>query len=165
VEGIRCGAQWMIGVLLSLFTGPMWAWVSENFEPNVRLTSATLGYNLGVCFFPALATALVNGYGSFFRNNVWIRGLLTAPSSQSTFCHNCLSGTILYASVGLYASVKVGKRRYPQEMITMEEAGALNCRDLFFFCHSLVMTFSVSSDGRGGVIGYYLTKQRTTLRR
>ena len=60
-------AQWMIGVLLSLFTGPMWAWVPENFEPKVRLTSAALGYNLGVCisagFSPALATALVNGYG------------------------------------------------------------------------------------------------------
>jgi len=50
-------------------------------------------------------------------------------------------------------------------MITMEEAGALNCRDLFFFCHSLVMTFSVSSDGRGGVIGYllpYETKDNVT---
>lgn len=60
-------AQWTIGVLLSIFTGPMWAWLPEKFPPNVRLTSAALGYNLGMCisagFSPAIATALVNGYG------------------------------------------------------------------------------------------------------
>lgn len=60
-------AQWTIGVLLSIFTGPMWAWLPEKFPPHVRLTSAALGYNLGMCisagFSPAIATALVNGYG------------------------------------------------------------------------------------------------------
>jgi MHS family proline/betaine transporter-like MFS transporter len=62
-----CLAQWSIGVLLSLFTGPLWAWLPENFSPKVRLTSAAIGYNMGMCvsagFSPALATALVNGYG------------------------------------------------------------------------------------------------------
>jgi MHS family proline/betaine transporter-like MFS transporter len=62
-----CLAQWAIGVLLSLFTGPLWAWLPENFSPKVRLTSAAIGYNLGMCisagFSPALATALVHGYG------------------------------------------------------------------------------------------------------
>ncbi len=60
-------AQWAIGVLLSIFTGPMWAWLPEKFPPRVRLTSAALGYNLGICisagFSPAVATALVHGYG------------------------------------------------------------------------------------------------------
>ncbi len=42
-------AQWTIGVLLSMFTGPMWAWLPENFDPKVRLTSAAMGYNLSVC--------------------------------------------------------------------------------------------------------------------
>jgi MHS family proline/betaine transporter-like MFS transporter len=60
-------AQWTIGVLLSLFTGPLWAWLPENFSPKVRLTSAALGYNMGMClsagFSPALATALVHGCG------------------------------------------------------------------------------------------------------
>ncbi len=60
-------AQWTIGVLLSIFTGPMWAWLPEKFPPKVRLTSAALGYNLGMCisagFSPAVATALVHGYG------------------------------------------------------------------------------------------------------
>ena len=60
-------AQWAIGVLLSIFTGPMWAWLPEKFSPRVRLTSAALGYNLGMCisagFSPAVATALVHGYG------------------------------------------------------------------------------------------------------
>jgi hypothetical protein len=45
----------------------MWAWLPENFDPKVRLTSAAMGYNLSVCisagFSPALATAIVNGYG------------------------------------------------------------------------------------------------------
>lgn len=60
-------AQWTIGVLLSIFTGPMWAWLPEKYNPKVRLTSAALGYNLGMCisagFSPAVATALVHGYG------------------------------------------------------------------------------------------------------
>jgi len=60
-------AQWAIGALLSLFTGPQFAWMAEQFPPKVRLTSAALGYNLGIClsagFSPAIATALVRDYG------------------------------------------------------------------------------------------------------
>lgn len=60
-------AQWAIGVLLSLFTGPMFSWLPEQFPPKVRLTSASLGYNFGLSlsagFSPAIATALVHGFG------------------------------------------------------------------------------------------------------
>lgn len=60
-------AQWTIGVFVSIFSGPMWAWIPGNFPPRVRLTSAALSYNLGMClsggFSPAIATALVHGYG------------------------------------------------------------------------------------------------------
>ncbi|KAL7533953.1 hypothetical protein ACHAXR_006418 [Thalassiosira sp. AJA248-18] len=75
-------AQWAIGVLLSLFTGPLLAWLIEKFPPkarlasfyfcmtlffSVRLTSVSFGYNLGLClsagFSPAVATALVHAFG------------------------------------------------------------------------------------------------------
>jgi len=60
-------AQWFLGVLLSLFTGPGYAWLIEKFPPKVRLTSAALGYNLGIClsagFSPAVATQLVHSFG------------------------------------------------------------------------------------------------------
>lgn len=60
-------AQWTIGVFLSIFSGPMWGWLPGNFPPRVRLTSAALSYNLSLClsggFSPAIATALVHGYG------------------------------------------------------------------------------------------------------
>ena len=61
-------AQWMIGVLLSVFGGPMNAWLVEKFPPNVRLTSAALGYDLAHCtasaFSPLIATVLVEKVGS-----------------------------------------------------------------------------------------------------
>jgi len=60
-------AQSAIGVMLALFAGPFFAWLPENFPPKVRLTSASLSYNLGIClsagFSPAVATALVQDFG------------------------------------------------------------------------------------------------------
>lgn len=60
-------AQWAIGILLSLYAGPLSAWLIEQFPPKIRLTSASLGYNFGIClsagFSPAIATQLVHTYG------------------------------------------------------------------------------------------------------
>lgn len=60
-------AQWALGVVFSLFTGPSYAWIVEKFPAKIRLTSVALGYNLGICvsagFSPAVATALVRAYG------------------------------------------------------------------------------------------------------
>jgi len=60
-------AQWSIGVLLSFFAGPLPAWLTERFPPKVRLTSAALGYNLGLSisagFSPAIATMLSRDFG------------------------------------------------------------------------------------------------------
>lgn len=39
-------AQFGLGLMLSLYTGPMSAWLVERFPPRVRLTSASLGYDL-----------------------------------------------------------------------------------------------------------------------
>lgn len=55
-------AQWGIGILLSLYGGPISAWLVEKFPPKVRLTSASLGYDLAHCtasaFTPLIATLL-----------------------------------------------------------------------------------------------------------
>merc|ERR1711862_698148 len=57
-----------IAVLLAFYCGPFPSWLVETFPAKVRLTSASLGFNLGVClssgFAPAIATALVNSLGS-----------------------------------------------------------------------------------------------------
>jgi len=60
-------AQWSLGVMLSFYGGPICAWLVESFDPKVRLTSASLGYDLAHAtaggFSPLLATVLVNNYG------------------------------------------------------------------------------------------------------
>jgi len=60
-------AQWIIGLCLSLFGGPMNAWLVERFPPHIRLTSAALGYDLSHCtasaFSPLIATLLVQNHG------------------------------------------------------------------------------------------------------
>ena len=56
-------AQMGICFLLSFYCGPFCTWLVERFPPKVRLSSVSLGFNLGICvsagFSPALATALV----------------------------------------------------------------------------------------------------------
>lgn len=39
-------AQTCIGIFLSFIGGPLCAWLVENFPPEVRLTSASIGYDL-----------------------------------------------------------------------------------------------------------------------
>jgi MHS family proline/betaine transporter-like MFS transporter len=60
-------SQCWMGVCLSLWGAPMMAWLAESFDPKVRLTSAAVGYNLGVGIFagiaPAMATFLVDEWG------------------------------------------------------------------------------------------------------
>mmetsp|Transcript_6435 Transcript_6435/g.14034 ORF Transcript_6435/g.14034 Transcript_6435/m.14034 type:complete len:499 (-) Transcript_6435:41-1537(-) len=60
-------AQWCIGVFLSLFGGPMNAWLVEQFPAKYRLTSVAVGYDLAHCtasaFSPLIATVLFQNYG------------------------------------------------------------------------------------------------------
>lgn len=60
-------AQLAMGTALSLWCAPMAAWLAESFEPQIRLTSAAVGYNLGVGIFsgiaPAAATYCVDAWG------------------------------------------------------------------------------------------------------
>jgi len=60
-------SQLALGVSLSFFGGPLCAWLVENFNPEVRLTSAALGYDLAHSvaggFAPAMATVLFTKVG------------------------------------------------------------------------------------------------------
>jgi len=60
-------AQTALGIVLSFYTGPLFSYLPEKFPPKVRLTSFSLGYNIGICFSagfsPTIATALVQSYG------------------------------------------------------------------------------------------------------
>jgi len=60
-------AQLTIGLLLTMYGGPISAWLVERFPAKVRLTSASLGYDLAHCtasaFAPLLATFLAQNVG------------------------------------------------------------------------------------------------------
>ncbi|KAL7529112.1 hypothetical protein ACHAWF_002846 [Thalassiosira exigua] len=55
-------AQTAIGLFLTMYGGPISAWLVEKFPPKVRLTSASLGYDIAHCtasaFSPLVATIL-----------------------------------------------------------------------------------------------------------
>jgi MHS family proline/betaine transporter-like MFS transporter len=59
-------SQTLLGVFLSLWGGPMMAWLVEAFDPQIRLTCTAVGYNLGVMVAgvaPATATYMVDQLG------------------------------------------------------------------------------------------------------
>jgi MHS family proline/betaine transporter-like MFS transporter len=68
--------QLCLGVLLSFFGGPLCAWLVENFSPEVRLTSASLGYDIAHAvaggFSPAIATALFVNVGTAAPGLIYI---------------------------------------------------------------------------------------------
>lgn len=106
-------AQLVLGLFLSLFGGPMNAWLVEKFPPKIRLTSAALGYDLAHCtasaFSPLIATILVQDYG---ENAV---GLLYPFFA-------------VLAVVGMFMSTKIhrdgGIAEKQVEMANMEESEA-----------------------------------------
>ncbi|KAG7367187.1 general substrate transporter [Nitzschia inconspicua] len=61
------GAQTGLGVALALWGAPMCAWLVESFEPDARLTSVSIGYNIaqaiGGGLSPFIATLLVDDVG------------------------------------------------------------------------------------------------------
>jgi len=60
-------SQLMLGLLLSFYGGPLCAWLVENFSPEVRMTSASIGYDMSHAFAggfsPAIATFLYTNFG------------------------------------------------------------------------------------------------------
>jgi MHS family proline/betaine transporter-like MFS transporter len=61
-------AQTSLGISLSLWGAPMMAWLAESFEPSARLTSVSIGYNVGQVLggglAPAIATELIDSFGA-----------------------------------------------------------------------------------------------------
>jgi len=61
-------AQTTLGMALSLWGSPMLAWLVETFEPEARLTSVSIGYNvamaIGASTGPTLATVIVDKWGA-----------------------------------------------------------------------------------------------------
>ena len=60
-------AQWFTGILLCFYGGPISAWLVERFPPKVRMTSASLGYDVAhstaSAFSPLIATVLARNVG------------------------------------------------------------------------------------------------------
>jgi MHS family proline/betaine transporter-like MFS transporter len=60
-------AQSIMGIMLSFWGAPMCAWLVESFEPDARLTSVAIGYNLAQALAggstPYFATVLVDKLG------------------------------------------------------------------------------------------------------
>eukprot|EP00522_Entomoneis_paludosa_P003765 CAMPEP_0172474466 /NCGR_PEP_ID=MMETSP1065-20121228/69372_1 /TAXON_ID=265537 /ORGANISM="Amphiprora paludosa, Strain CCMP125" /LENGTH=550 /DNA_ID=CAMNT_0013232647 /DNA_START=67 /DNA_END=1719 /DNA_ORIENTATION=+ len=81
-------AQLLMGVTLSLFGSPMLAWLVESFDPEARLTSVAIGYNLAQAIAggtaPALATLLVDKVGVYSPG--WMVTLLAVISLIGLRC-------------------------------------------------------------------------------
>lgn len=83
--------QLALGVLLSFFGGPLCAWLVENFSPEVRLTSASLGYDISHSvvggFSPAMATALYDKVGTYAPGLIYaIFGVISVAGIYITYC-------------------------------------------------------------------------------
>lgn len=83
--------QLALGVMLSFFGAPLSSWLVENFSPEVRLTSASLGYDVAHSivggFSPALATVLYVHVGSWAPGMAYlIFGSVSVIGIYITYC-------------------------------------------------------------------------------
>ncbi len=83
--------QMGLGVLLSFFGGPLCAWLVENFSPEVRLTSAALGYDLAHAlvggFSPVMATVLFDKVGTNAPGLIYVVfGIVSLIGIYITYC-------------------------------------------------------------------------------
>merc|ERR1712151_507449 len=66
---LACFVQYSLGVFLAFFAAPLCAWLVGTFDPEVRLTSASVGYDIAHAtaagFSPAVATFLFSSVGKF----------------------------------------------------------------------------------------------------
>ena len=103
-------SQCVLGFSLSLFSAPMCAWLVEAFEPNARLTSVAVGYNIAQALAggitPFLATLISNDLGQNWPGwiitvvaTISLVGLLIiAPKKQSRVVNSCHSTSALDAT-------------------------------------------------------------------
>lgn len=88
---VAFACQLVLGVLLSFFGGPLCAWLVENFSPEVRLTSASLGYDISHAvvggFSPAMATILFDKVGTAAPGLIYVVfGTISVIGIYITYC-------------------------------------------------------------------------------
>lgn len=100
-----CLCQIGIGWFLSLFGGPLGAWLGERFPPKVRLTSVSLGYDI--------AHSTASGFSPMIATILAQRVNPTAPGIIYTFF-------AFVALVGLMMSTKIHHEE-TEDSITRDE--------------------------------------------
>jgi len=87
-------SQLMLGLLLSFYGGPLCAWLVENFSPEVRMTSASIGYDISHAiaggFSPAIATALYTNFGVLAAGLVYV--VFGSVSVAGIYINYCCGG-------------------------------------------------------------------------
>jgi MFS transporter, MHS family, proline/betaine transporter len=90
-------AQWVLGVLLSFFGGPLCAWLVENFSPEVRVTSVSLGYDIAHAtvggFSPFFATLMYDDFGTAGAG--YLYPIFAALSIMGLYIMYCCGGNHL----------------------------------------------------------------------
>ena len=84
-------AQLELGICLSFVGAPLCAWMADSFPAEVRLTSASVGYDLAAAiaggFSPALATALFDKYGGYSPGLIYsVFGVISLLGIYLTSC-------------------------------------------------------------------------------
>mmetsp|Transcript_63084 Transcript_63084/g.70652 ORF Transcript_63084/g.70652 Transcript_63084/m.70652 type:complete len:533 (+) Transcript_63084:71-1669(+) len=87
-------SQLILGLLLSFYGGPLCAWLVENFSPEVRMTSASIGYDISHAiaggFSPAIATALYTNFGVKAAGLVYV--VFGSVSVAGIYINYCCGG-------------------------------------------------------------------------
>lgn len=104
-----CG-QMILGILLSFYGGPLCAWLVESFSPEVRMTSASFGYDISHAiaggFSPAIATALYTVSGSVTSAGLVyvVFGTLSVIGLYINYCCRSSRGDDLETDTGISIS-------------------------------------------------------------
>jgi MHS family proline/betaine transporter-like MFS transporter len=64
---VAFASQLILGLLLSFYGGPLCAWLVESFSPEVRMTSASIGYDMRYARLNAFAFGFCLGFVGFVR--------------------------------------------------------------------------------------------------
>eukprot|EP00536_Pseudo-nitzschia_multiseries_P002380 jgi/Psemu1/235651/estExt_Genewise1.C_310103 len=103
---VAMASQLVLGVLLSFFGGPLCAWLVENYSPEVRMTSASIGYDMSHAiaggFSPAIATTLYTKAGVNATGLIYV--VFGSLSVAGLYFNYCCGGGDKEADSGVGAS-------------------------------------------------------------
>lgn len=99
-------SQLLLGLLLSFYGGPLCAWLVENFSPEVRMTSASIGYDISHAiaggFSPAIATALYTNVGTNAAGLIYV--VFGSVSVAGIYINYCFGGGDKESDTGAIAA-------------------------------------------------------------